>query len=292
MIITSLSGGLGNQMFQFAAAQALALNLNSPLLLDTSYFSIYQTNREFELFKVFITDFKLAKKEDLKKILGWTSIFHQQSFLRRLYKKIPFSKHWIVEPQINYWKEFSNLQSDCLLDGNWQSEKYFKHHGDIIRNSFQFNKSNFTNNDLLNKIRENNSVSIHIRRGDYVTNKTTFQYHGICDENYYLDAIKEIKKNVKNPKFYVFSDDISAAKKILTQQLSSCYFVENNSPTNNHFDMMLMSQCKHNIIANSTFSWWGAWLNTNPKKKVIAPKKWFARNLCDLDLIPEEWLRI
>jgi hypothetical protein len=293
MFIVYLTGGLGNQMFQYAAGKALALRQNRELKIDVSHFQTPQSNetkREFELAKVFKHNFNIATFSDIKQVLGFQILFHKNPFLRRIWKRLPFKKNWVVEPHFSYWPAFFSNQKDCLIEGYWQSYKYFESYADNIRQSFNFKSDAFKNFKLLKSIKGSNSVSIHIRRGDYVKNKTTAKFHGICEADYYLKAIELIRKEQNNIKFFVFSDDISAAKKILNG-IEDVSFVE-GAPSQHHFDMMLMSNCKHHIIANSTFSWWGAWLNQNPQKIVIAPQKWFASGLPDQDIIPETWLRM
>lgn len=294
MIITFLTGGLGNQMFQFAAGKALALKLKQELKLDISNYSHFQPNetiREFELAKVFQGTFEIAEPKDLKKVLGWKTIFHQHPFLRKIFRKVAQNNNWVVEPGFGYWPDFFSRDSACLIEGYWQTKKYFESYADEIRESFRFKLDDFKNPELINKIENSNSISIHIRRGDFATHKATNNFHGICGSDYYLKAIEEISQKKENANFFVFSDDIEAAKELL-KNCKNTYFVDENSSANSHFDMMLMSRCKHHIIANSTFSWWGAWLNTNPDKTIIAPAQWFANGLSDSDLIPSEWLRI
>jgi hypothetical protein len=295
MVIAFLSGGLGNQMFQFAAAKALALKKSQELKLDISNYQNRQpgeTIREYELAKVFAGPFELATPADLKEILGWKFIFHQHPFLRRILRKLPqIEQNWIVEPDFSYWPDFFNLQPNCLLEGYWQSNRYFEDFSEDIKECFRFKMDSFSAPEILESIENSNSVSIHIRRGDYVTDKNTAGFHGICDADYYLKAIEMIKKKTTEPRFFVFSDDLGAARELL-KDLKNVFFVNANTADKSHFDMMLMSRCRHHIIANSTFSWWGAWLNDNHEKIVIAPERWFASGLPDQDLVPKRWMRV
>lgn len=292
MIITLLSGGLGNQMFQFAAGEALAAKLGQQHKLDTSFYSIYDTNRVYELDRVFAKQFELATNADLEKVLGWKKSIYFHPFWRRVYRKFPVSKDWVVEPGFTYWSNFWEQGKNCLIEGIWQSVKYFDNYAGIVRDALQFKMEEFTDLSLIEKITKSNSVSIHIRRGDYVANNKTFGYHGICEDEYYVKAIEHFRSRFADIKLFIFSDDLEEAKKILKPYQSICHFVDGNSGDKSHFDMMLMSRCKHNIIANSTFSWWGAWLNQNPEKAVIAPKNWFSADISDKDLIPSSWIRV
>jgi hypothetical protein len=292
MIIAFLSGGLGNQMFQFAAAEALALKTKQTLKLDLSFYKLYNLNRQFELDKVFKYKFDIATKRDLKNLLGLKVFFHKSPVFRKVLKKIGTGKNWLVEPHFHFYSDFFKSAGNCLIEGDWQSEKYFKDYTDKINDAFTFNLESFTDYDLLRQIKESNSVGIHLRRGDYVTNKHTLSWHGICGKEYYVKAIDFLRQKFSDLKFFVFSDDINAARKELCNN-DDLFFVENDSKRKNHFDMFLMSSCKHNIIANSTFSWWAAWLNDNKDKIVVAPKSWFAnRQLSDKDLILQDWKRI
>ncbi len=151
---------------------------------------------------------------------------------------------------------------------------------------------NGRNKDIGEMIQSFKSVSLHIRRGDYVSNKVTNQVHGVCDLNYYSHAISYIAERISNTHLFVFSDDPEWAKGNLKTEIPT-FFVDNNRADKDYEDLKLMRQCKHNIIANSSFSWWGAWLNQNAGKIVIAPKKWFNdKSINTKDLIPEKWIRL
>lgn len=172
--------------------------------------------------------------------------------------------------------------------GYYQSEKYFKEITNIIRKDFTFPKPvDIINQKLINQIDNTESVSIHIRRGDYLNIPNT---QNICSISYYKKAINLILKNISNPQFYIFSNDINWCKQHL--QIDKAIFISNNTGKNSFIDMQLMSCCKHNIIANSTFSWWGAWLNNNPNKIIISPNKWMNDTNGTGDIIPNDWIKI
>ena len=186
----------------------------------------------------------------------------------------------------NKLKKFDNI----YLSGYWQGEKYLENTNYNINNYFKFNCANKLTK-ISEKIKNTNSVSIHFRRGDYVNNIKTNTFHGLCGFNYYNNGIKFISKNISNPIYFVFSDDINWVKQNFKLNYPTIYIEDNKD----YEDMYLMSLCRHNIIANSTFSWWGAWLNKNPDKIVIAPQKWFAdkvKNKNTNKIIPKEWIRI
>ena len=175
--------------------------------------------------------------------------------------------------------------------GYWQSERYFGSYEKQIRSDFRFIESlDKKNKNILNVINKSNSVSIHARRGDYELNKKIKEYHGLLSVAYYKKAIEIINKIIINPTYFVFSDDPEWVKNSL--KINNATYIDWNKGLRSHIDMQLMSNCKHNIIANSSFSWWGAWLNNNPNKIVVAPKKWFKNSKAQKgseDLIPKTW---
>lgn len=153
-------------------------------------------------------------------------------------------------------------------------------------------KSDVTNEQVAQNILSVNAVSLHVRRGDYVSNLTINQFHGTCSLEYYNQAIAQIAKKVETPHFFVFSDDPEWVKSNLKIDYSIT-IVDHNNADKNYEDIRLMSLCKHHIIANSSFSWWGAWLCRNPNKIVIAPLKWFNdKSINTTDLIPDGWIKI
>ena len=291
MIITNIIGGLGNQMFQYAAARHLSLKLASDLKVDISDFSGYKLHQGFELDRLFNIDAKLALDEDINNIIGVQKYNLMRRILRKSHFKFLRHKNYIVEPHFNYWDGVNYLNDNSYLDGYWQSERYFGDNADKIRAEFTF-KIPFskTNNEIAAHILQLNAISLHVRRGDYVTNPKN-AYIGFCSLDYYKAAINQMMNKIKDPVFFVFSDDIEWVKNNLLFA-SQAVFVDHNKNTESYNDMRLMSLCKHHIIANSSFSWWGAWLNANPKKLVIAPKNWFRNGTDDGDLIPAEWIRL
>ena len=187
-----------------------------------------------------------------------------------------------------------NIEDGCYLDGYFQCEKYFKDIREIILEQFSINQdiSNYTK-EIKNKIQNfQNSCSLHIRRGDFVNSKN-INIHGACDIEYYKKAMKYLEEKVENINYFIFSDDIEWVKENLAIQ--NAIYIDSKEKRIPHEDIYLMSLCKNNIIANSSFSWWGAWLNQNEKKMVIAPKRWFADDKLESqskDIVCESWVRI
>ena len=293
-IIVRLMGGLGNQMFQYAFGKAVSIQSNHNLELDLTFLEkkddIHEyTIRNYEL-NIFNLNSEIAGKEKVRSIRK--AIDHP--LLNRLNLKFPafFSYHIFREKMFSFDPGYNKLKGNCYLEGYWQSEKYFKSIEELIRNEFEFiSEPGEKNKELLKLITECESVSIHIRRGDMVSLKSASDFHGTCSEDYYEKGIKIILQKLKNPIFFIFTDDPAWAA---SRKLFSGYkIIDWNTNANSYEDMRLMSNCKHHIIANSSFSWWGAWLNRNTDKIVIAPNNWFRDSTIDTsDLIPESWQRI
>ncbi|ADE13114.1 alpha-1,2-fucosyltransferase [Sideroxydans lithotrophicus] len=292
MVISNIIGGLGNQMFQYAAARALSLKLEVPLKLDISGFTNYALHQGFELDRIFGCKIEIASEADVHEILGWQSASGIRRVVSRPGMSIFRRKGFVVEPHFSYWNGIRKITGDCYLAGYWQSEKYFLDAAVEIRKDFSFKLPLDSHNaELAEKIDQENAVSLHIRRGDYANNPLTAATHGLCSLDYYRKSIKHIAGQVRNPYFFVFSDDIAWVKDNLEIEFPSQY-VDYNHGSMSFNDMRLMSLCKHHIIANSSFSWWGAWLNPNPEKVVIAPERWFANRTDVQDLLPPGWVKL
>jgi hypothetical protein len=293
MIITRLNGGLGNQMFQYSLGRNLSLKCHSDLYFDISLLEKNPPNitpRNYEL-NIFNIKAYIASSDLLKRV----------PFLRKDAVCLGIRKRFTGEPVFQYVKEkdpnfhdeILSLSDNVYLDGYWQSEKYFSEIVDIIRKEFSFvNPPSAINQELLEKIVGCNSVSVHIRRGDYVSNPKNMEIHGVLEIDYYMQALKLIRKNVKDLHVFVFSDDLSWVRNNLKTDFP-LHFIGHNGAEKDYEDLRLMSNCKHHIIANSSFSWWGAWLCKNSDKIIYAPKKWFKTPDFDArNLIPDSWFVI
>lgn len=288
MIIVRILGGLGNQMFQYACGYALAQSKNTPLKLDITGFDEYPLRR-YELDK-FNLQADYASEEEIKR-LKYKSLSLAEKVTRKIMRKgIPLSDHYYKERHFHYDPDLTKAGQDLYLDGYWQSEKYFAGYRDDLLKAFTL-KTDLHKQTLRYRkmIEESEAVSLHIRRGDYVSNPHTNSIHGTCSLEYYKKAVSRIAQRVEDPHFYIFSDDLAWAKENLTF-IKEITFVELDEEIPDHEEMYLMSRCRHNIIANSSFSWWGAWLNRNPQKTVIAPRQWFQVDDFDTrDLLPSDW---
>lgn len=290
-IISQIIGGLGNQMFQYAAGRSMSILHNVPLHLDVGDFEGYSLHQGFELARAFSCPVTVATPQEVRAVLGWQA----SKLARRIFTRSALQtwrkRHFIVEPHFHYWPGIRNVQPPNYLKGYWQSEHYFADVAQTIRTDFTFRQPMTSCNlAIANEIGITNAVSLHVRRGDYVSNPTTKATHGICQLDYYEAAIKTIANHIEAPYFFVFSDDMDWTRGNLKIPFP-CTYVDWNHGIESYNDMRLMSLCKHHIIANSSFSWWGAWLNPHADKLVIAPKKWFSNENKNStkDLIPPGW---
>ena len=197
-----------------------------------------------------------------------------------------------MEHHFHYDKNFVKISKNTILNGYFQSEKYFNDIREILlKDLYWIKKKEGRNKEILEQIQQDSSsVSMHVRRGDYVSNENAAKFHGLTGVDYYKAAVKELTKHFKMANLYVFSDDPEWCKKNLKFTQQTTYISHN---TDGSEDMRLMKTCRHNIIANSSFSWWGAWLNENPNKIVIAPKQWFSHPESNTkDVIPESWQKL
>lgn len=284
MLIIQLTGGLGNQMFQYAAAKAQALRVGTELYLDKTHFFTTPTGkknlRQYELNCFAVNEqFKQPAFHWIKKFFKVQNVYPGLTTYR--------------EPHVHVDHTFFEIKDNTYIEGFFQSEQYFKSAEELIRKEYTFrNPPTGKNAELLKKINTVNAVSIHVRRGDYVNNPETLKMHGICGLDYYQNAIRLIEEQVNAPYFFLFSDEPEWVQQNFNLN-HPFEIISHNKGSNSFEDMRLMAACRHNIIANSSFSWWGAWLNNNPEKTVIAPRVWFANpNWSSKDIIPQNWIKI
>lgn len=282
MIIVKVIGGLGNQMFQYAVGRHLAYKNQTEFKIDISSFKTYKAWKyalgHFNIIEEPATD-KDIRLFNLKR--GFNIFF--KSNKNTLYlEKVKFE----FDPGV------LKCKGSVYLDGYWQSEKYFKDIEKIIKKEFTLkNKPDSENKKMLNLIKNTNSVCIHARRGDYVTNPIVNKFHGICSIDYYNQCIQIASKRVKNPHFFMFSDEPDWIRDNIKVDAPVTY-ITHNAPDKGYEDLRLMRNCKNFIISNGTFSWWGAWLSENKNKVVLAPKKWLNIDIETPDLLPDNWMKI
>lgn len=292
MIVVQLQGGLGNQMFQYAFGKAMAEKHQLPLYLDLSFLQKKAqgyTQRNYAL-DIFQHHAQIASPE----IIHSFEKARANDILSKIKRKISPSPYTTHHERGFAYQPFSFLEKNAnRYIGFFQSEKYFLPYRKQIMEAFQFPIDAFdVANTMRERIKNCDAISVHIRRGDYITDKNANQFHGTCDNDYYYNAIRTISKGLENPQLFIFSDETDWVKNNMQFELP-CHYIDFNTGVRSHYDMEMMSLCKHHIIANSSFSWWGAWLNNNANKKVIAPRQWFNDQRIDTkDLIPEEWQKM
>lgn len=283
MIIVKLSGGLGNQLFQYALGRHLAFLNQTELKLDISQLqaSRFWTARTYAL-DAFSINASVATNREISELAGASF-----SMLGRLGAISPFYQR---EPHFHFSPLILRLRGDLYFDGYWQSERYFKPIASLVKQELKLQIPVLTRFQMWqNLIQTSEAVSVHVRRGDYTLLSMANRFLRPCGLDYYEKATSVLLPQLQQPTFFVFSDDLVWAKTHLHFPVPT-HFVEGNSAAE---DLVLISQCQHHIIANSTFSWWGAWLAAFPDKKIIAPQQWFATERFNTkDLLPDDWERV
>lgn len=283
MVIVRIMAGLGNQMFQYALIKALE-KYGKEVYADTFWFDKFCGHNGLEIEKIFHINLRKARKLDANK-LGYADYTVMQRLCQKYFPKSTYIQQGVADSIVFQPQIFD--MDDVYLSGYWQSEKFFINISDEICELYSFLKRNNVSR-YDEQILSSESVSIHVRRGDYVNNSL----HGnVCSMDYYSRAVEYMLNKLNEPRFFVFSDDISWCKDNL--QVDNVTYIDENKGEYSYLDMRLMSVCKHNIIANSSFSWWGAYLNSYKEKIVISPDRWFS-NVCigTGDLIPNNWIKI
>lgn len=288
MIIVKISGGLGNQLFQYSFGRYLGLQLGAEVRYDirTSMNRPGFTDRDFGLSAFDIVP-EAATSDEIRRLKRFTGGFGERLWRKAVEKMPSLCRSFVVE---SHEVPFPAESDECYYDGYWQYYRYAEKAG--IRFPDEVTKgieSDGSTRELTARIKSTESVSIHIRRGDYISNPANARLYAECGAAYYERAAGFMAGQFNDPAWYIFSDDVEWARNTLSG--ISCTFIEGNSAVT---DMFLMSCCRHNIIANSTFSWWAAWLNRNPGKIVVAPQHWYNGKMNEVtrELIPEEWIRL
>ncbi len=296
MIVVKIMGGLGNQMFQYAAGRALAFRHETELVLDISFYGGAQpgcTPRQFQLDHMRIGPVGISRTEIPARAEVPISLRDRlKTVISNMVRPSREMLFRYREQSCVYNEHFKKLPDNVYLDGYWQSERYFAGLGELLRREFVPEPGiDERDQSLMEKIENTNSVSVHVRRGDYVTSPRVAAILGTCEPAYYYACMEDIRRNVDNPHFFIFSDDSEWVRRNLSFSFPVT-IVDGNRHVSPVEDMRMMSLCRHNIIANSSFSWWGAWLNDNPEKIVYAPKQWFASADMNTEVVPERWKRL
>jgi hypothetical protein len=297
MIITKLSGGMGNQMFQYAVGRALATGNNDELKLDISIYESQKgrlPHREYDL-SIFALDTPIASAREIayfdkkRPRKGKLAFLYNLLFAdRTVYRQEKF---------FHYDPEVLTLKGPLCLDGYWQSERYFESIGEVIRKDFTLKEQPMSEatKALLEKIQRSHSVCVNVRRADFVSKKGTAEYHGSLGTDYFERAVALLAKITGEPlEFFVFSDDIEWCKGNIKTGFPTTFVEHSHAGERFGLYLYLMRSCKHFIIPNSSFAWWAAWLSESRDKVVIAPRKWFnnAPENNTNDLLPVDWITI
>ncbi|MDC3244815.1 alpha-1,2-fucosyltransferase [Gammaproteobacteria bacterium] len=285
MIIVRMVGGVGNQLFCYAYAKSLQQR-GYEVKIDVSTFKFSKIdNYEFDKYDI---DIPISTQEENEKL-------YNDSFISKILWRFGIDiSAKVREKSLLFDEKLLNINDHSYVDGYFQNEKYFCDIRGILLEQISINRplSNFTKN-IQKKINSlNNTCSIHVRRGD-MANDINVKIHGVCSLEYYQNAIKYLENKLGKINYFIFSDDFEWCRSNL--KLDNAIFVNSEEKRIAHEDIYLMSICNHNIIANSSFSWWGAWLNINDDKIVTAPKDWFSdRELKKqaAEIVPEDWIRI
>jgi hypothetical protein len=303
MIITWLSGGLGNQMFQYAAALALAERRRTVPKLDVSWFRedpTYEAHNRYALSCLNITE-QFATQEEIDRVRGvqltrterWSIALARTLRFRRYALRHAAPANWHRPPTFAFYPQFFEQPDNTYLNGMFQSEKFFADHADILRLHFTFRyPASPEVLALAERIRSGPSAAVHFRRGDYHRNASFSREMGALDLSYYHRAVQLLRERSPGATLYIFSDDLEAVAREFAPP-GPHEFVRCVKPWHAHDKIRLMSLCEHIAIANSTFSWWAAWLNPSPAKLVLAPEPWFEQSPHDTsDLLPASWTRL
>jgi hypothetical protein len=292
----ALTGGLGNQLFQYALGRALSKKLGVPLTLDLTWFNRVNGNKNETLRKYALDPFQLNVEKWISSegVLWETSELIVRRFIKlgialpeKIIRNTYYERSYRFDPGV------LKLMPPVNLVGYWQSPLYFADIEEELRIELSVKQEISKNSlELMDEIKSTDSVCVHVRRGDYVLNKNAANTHGLCGADYYKRGIEFVTSKLRNPHCYVFSDDPEWVREYIKIPLPSTV-VDINGPDDAHEDLWLMSSCNHFVIANSSLSWWGAWLSKANNKIIIAPEKWFKCNKLDeSDLIPTGWKRL
>jgi hypothetical protein len=301
-IVARLSGGLGNQMFEYAAGRSLALKTGSRLVLDASVFTLPVERRAYALdgyglaAEVRFDGYAYPPGRPMVRFPAtqrsrWidraTDLFLATvGPLGHKARDMTFSV--FTERSFDFDPRFCQRGPQTYLVGYWQSERYFADIAGVVRQELTYRREpDAANAQWLARIRASNAVCVHVRRGDYLLT-AHFEHHGLCSADYYRRAVRLIREREANPQFFVFSDDWQWCREHLAD--SDMAIVDANKPGAGQDELRLMAACRHHVIANSSLSWWGAWLSTSGGQIVVAPKPWLSKTPDTPDLFPAGWV--
>lgn len=290
MIIAKIQGGLGNQMFQYAYGRMLALRNNTELLLDTTLFKNYEFH-SYSLDSLNITA-RVATDAEVARFVKSKPRKGKLGKILNLF--FANTAQYVQEPSWTFSPRMMDVKAPCLVDGYWQTEKYFLEIEDIIRKEFTLAKplNEYSKGVAARIAAAKNPVSLHIRRGDFAYHPIASKAMGVCPPEYYDAAKAVIKERVEDPTYFIFSDDPEWTKEHMKTEFPTEYIAQGAEL--NYLDLELMRLCKHHILSNSTFGWWGAWLSDHYRSGItVAPTRWLLQKTFDTsDLLPAHWVKL
>lgn len=301
-ITTQIMGGLGNQMFQYAMGRSLAFRLDATLILDTSWFSSDQlagsTFRKYQLHifpKIQGCIDATHKNKTHSYLPTCQNLLHNfyNRVVRKFYQLCNKNTRFICESQVPDKASFYTIKEKCTLSGYWQNEYFFEDIDFLLQKEFSFPPLPESALEIAQKIRESiHSVSVHVRRGDYASDTITNAFHGVCSPVYYAKSLEYIRAHYGLVPLFIFSDEPEWVKGNFETYGHPSTIIDLHTEENAHYDMHLMTLCTHHIIANSSFSWWGAWLGEQKGMSITcAPISWFAsQDYSHKNPCPERWI--
>ena len=299
MVTVFLRGGLGNQMFQYALGLSIAKKNSTEVCCDTTFLNDRFPRKDFAYrnydLDVFVLDQRFTPLSKISEALPIPGVWLGIDLV--CLKAGEMAGLWHIKKEVgdhDFDPELFNIRDSMILWGRWQNEKYFKDIEADVRAAFRFrNPLNAEATAIAHEIKNTNSVSLHVRRGDYAAFKTTQKLWGGTDLDYYQRAAKYVAQKIEKPHFFIFSDDVAWSRENLKLDFPMTFVPASAAGKKGECHLELMSLCKNHIITNSTFSWWGAWLDPRPEKIVIAPKQWQNDPPISGDkVVPEGWILI
>jgi Glycosyl transferase family 11 len=302
-VVACLFGGLGNQMFQYAAGRALALKTGSRLVLDATGFALPKARRAYALegyalaAETRFDGYRYPPRQSAVRFPARQRPQWIERAAQAVRARIPISRaagenglSVFAEASFDFDPRFWQCGPRTYLVGYWQSERYFAPVADIVRRELTYQATpDAANARWVARIRAGNAVCVHVRRGDYLL-PAQFRHHGLCSADYYRRALRLMRERVANPQFFVFSDDWPWCREHLAEE--DTVIVDANKVDAAQDELRLMAACRHHVIANSSLSWWAAWLATSDSQIVVAPTPWFTHRPHTPDLLPAGWLTL
>ncbi|HOI72947.1 MAG TPA: alpha-1,2-fucosyltransferase [Syntrophales bacterium] len=293
LVIVRLNGGLGNQLFQYATGRMLADHHRTELKLDLSAFHTGK-ERTYRLNHLRVRE-RIAGDDEIDALCGPPRNSFRGIVFRLLQRMRPYHRRFVFQERCigRYDPDILRTPKSVYLRGYWQSEKYFLTvAGDIRREIAEIEPRDAHSREMEKEMLRTASASVHVRRGDYVTDPAACEVHGLCDGDYYRRCVRFLDERVKNLRLFIFSDEPDWVRRNMDLG-SSAVVVDHNGGERDYEDLLLMSRCRYHIVANSSFSWWGAWLCDFQDKIVLAPRNWFrAGVLEETDIVPDSWIRM